>query len=75
MGQMIAEAGGFVSAPIHASVSGTVTGIKKILNNIGSKVDAVIIENDEQYESVPISDGVFDSLSKEEVLNKIREAE
>ena len=28
-GQMIAEAGGFVSAPIHASVSGTVTGIKK----------------------------------------------
>ena len=49
-GQMIAEAGGFVSAPIHASVSGTVTGIKKILNNMGSKVDAIIIENDEQYE-------------------------
>ena len=73
-GQMIAEAGGFVSAPIHASVSGTVTGIKKILNNMGSKVDAVIIENDEQYESVPdqVTESL-DSLSKEEVLNKIRE--
>ena len=71
---MIAEAGGFVSAPIHASVSGTVTGIKKILNNMGSKVDAVIIENDEQYESVPdqVTESL-DSLSKEEVLNKIRE--
>ena len=73
-GQMIAEAGGFVSAPIHASVSGTVTGIKKILNNMGSKVDAIIIENDEQYESVPdqVTESL-DSLSKEEVLNKIRE--
>ena len=27
--QMIAEAGGFVSAPVHASVSGTVKGIEK----------------------------------------------
>ena len=73
-GQMIAEAGGFVSAPIHASVSGTVTGIKKILNNMGSKVDAIIIENDEQYESVPdqVTESL-DSLSKEEILNKIRE--
>lgn len=71
---MIAEAGGFVSAPIHASVSGTVTGIKKILNNMGSKVDAIIIENDEQYESVPdqVTESL-DSLSKEEILNKIRE--
>ena len=70
-GQMIAEAGGFVSAPIHASVSGTVTGIKKILNNMGSKVDAIIIENDEQYESVPdqVTESL-DSLSKEEILNK-----
>ena len=52
-GQMIAEAGGFVSAPIHASVSGTVTGIKRVLNNVGNKVDAIIIENDGQYESIP----------------------
>ena len=41
---------------------------------MGSKVDAVIIENDEQYESVPdqVTESL-DSLSKEEVLNKIRE--
>ena len=29
-GQKIAEAGGFVSAPIHSSVSGTVKGIMKL---------------------------------------------
>ena len=32
-GQMIAEAGGFVSSPIHASVSGTVKGIEKRLTS------------------------------------------
>ena len=35
-GQMIAEAGGFVSAPVHASVSGTVKGIEKRLTATGS---------------------------------------
>ena len=68
-GQMIAEAGGFVSAPIHASVSGTVTGIKRVLNNVGNKVDAIIIENDGQYESIPEEKTEsLDSLSKEETL-------
>ena len=31
-GQKIADAGGFVSVPLHASVSGTVKGIEKHLN-------------------------------------------
>ena len=50
MGQMIAEAGGFVSAPIYASVSGTVKGIEPHLTTVGSVVDAIVIENDEKYE-------------------------
>lgn len=32
VGQKIAEAGGFVSAPIHASVSGTVKGVVSTLD-------------------------------------------
>ena len=44
-GQMIAEAGGFVSAPVHASVSGTVKGIEKRLTATGSMVDSIIVEN------------------------------
>ena len=48
-GQMIAEAGGFVSAPVHASVSGTVKGIEKRLTATGSMVDSIIVENDGLY--------------------------
>ena len=51
-GQKIADAGGFVSAPIHASVSGTVKGIEQRLTATGSRVNSIIIENDQKYESV-----------------------
>ena len=73
-GQKIAEAGGFVSAPIHASVSGTVTGIEKRKNATGGMVDAVIVENDEQYESVKFEEADPDSLSRDDILARIREA-
>ena len=60
-GQKIADAGGFVSVPLHASVSGTVKGIEKHLNATGSMVDCIVIENDQQYQEV------------EEILNRIKE--
>ena len=41
-GQMIAEAGGFVSAPVHASVSGTVKAIEQRFNPTGTKTDCKI---------------------------------
>ena len=49
-GQKIAEAGGFVSSPIYASVSGTVKAIEKHLNPTGSSMDCIVIENDGTYE-------------------------
>ena len=33
-GQKIAEMGGFVSTPIHATVSGVVKDLKKVRNNV-----------------------------------------
>ena len=38
-GQKIAEANGFVSVPLHASVSGTVKGFEKRLTAAGSMAD------------------------------------
>lgn len=73
-GQMIAEAGGFVSAPVHASVSGTVKGIEKRKNATGGLVDAIIVENDELYESVEFKEDDPEKLSKDEILQKIKEA-
>ena len=73
-GQKIAEMGGFVSANIHASVSGTVKEIKKVRNNVGSMVDAIVVENDEKYETGDFqSVQSLDSLSKEEILERIKE--
>ena len=46
VGQLIAEAGGFVSAPIHASVSGKVTAVGPMLASTGAKVTAITIESD-----------------------------
>lgn len=73
-GQKIAEMGGFVSANIHASVSGTVKEIKKVRNNVGAMVDAIVVENDEKYETVEFQSAAsLDALSKEEVLERIKE--
>ena len=72
-GQKIAEAGGFVSAPIHSSVSGTVKGIEKRLTAVGAMGDAIIIENDGLYESVEYAPAKLSDLSKEDILKRIQE--
>ena len=76
VGQKIAEAGGFVSACVISSVSGTVKAIEKRLVASGAKVDAIVVENDGTYETVPGFGEVCDpsKLSKEEIRNKIKEA-
>ena len=73
-GQKIAEAGGFVSAPIHSSVSGTVKKIEPRVTAQGGKCDAIIVENDGQYEEVsyePVTD--LNALTKKEILERIKE--
>lgn len=73
-GQMIAEAGGFVSAPIYASVSGVVKGIEKRLTATGGYCDAIIVENDETYESLAFEVRDPEKLSKEEIRGIIQKA-
>ena len=72
-GQKIADAGGFVSVPLHASVSGTVKGIEKRLNTTGSMVDCIVIENDQQYQETEFQEARLEDLTKEEILNRIKE--
>ena len=72
-GQKIADAGGFVSVPLHASVSGTVKGIEKRLDATGSMVDCIVIENDQQYQETEFQEARLEDLTKEEILNRIKE--
>lgn len=74
-GQKIAAAGGFVSAPVYSSVSGTVKAIEPRLNPTGSMVNCIVIENDEKYEEAEYpAVKPLDEMSKEEILNAIGEA-
>lgn len=46
LGQLIGDSDAYVSAPIYASISGTVTEIKEITLSTGIKSQAVVIESD-----------------------------
>lgn len=74
-GQKIAEASGFVSSPIFSSVSGTVKAIEPRRGAVGDMVNSIIIENDGEMKEVdyqPVDN--IDTLSKEDIINKVKEA-
>lgn len=76
VGQLIAEASGFVSANIHSSVSGTVKAVEPRLLSSGSKVNSIIVENDGLFESVEFipNKKPIEELTKEEILEAIKAA-
>ncbi len=78
VGQRIAESGGFVSANIHSSVSGTVFKIDNVIDTSGYKKPCVIInvEGDEWDENIDKSKELKKdfTLSSEEIIKKINEA-
>lgn len=74
MGQKIAEAQGFVSVPVHASVSGVVMAIEEIPGLNGHPVQAIVIENDGKDEQACEAPRDIDALSKEEIIACIKDA-
>lgn len=75
VGQKIADAGGFVSAPVHSSVSGTVKTIEPRRVATGDMVMSIIIENDGLYEEIGFSGKKsLDAVKREEIVGLVREA-
>ncbi len=81
VGQMIAEAGGFVSAPIFSSVSGTVQKIDAVTDASGYGKPAIFIEveGDEWMEGIDRSDSLVTlsdrpDLTDKDIIEKIRNA-
>ena len=75
VGQMIAEAGGFVSAPVHSSVSGIVDEIRPCTLASGVVVTAIVIDNDFQDEWVPLQPAEHpETLNAKELQDIIRGA-
>lgn len=77
-GQLIGEAGGFVSSNIHSSVSGTVTAVDTFVNAQGLRQPAVTIkvEGDDWAEGVDTTDTIVRecTLSPKEIVAKIAAA-
>ena len=76
LGQTIAEAGGFVSASVAASVSGVVKAVGLKMTQSGDEAMAITVENDCEYEAVEGFGAPRDyaSMSKEEIREAIRNA-
>ena len=74
-GQKIGDGEG-LCVPVHASVSGTVVAIEPRPHTSGRMVNAIVIENDMQDETVPEigCDQPLEALDAETVLHTIREA-
>lgn len=75
-GQKIAQADGFVSAPVYSSVSGTVKAIEERLVTNGNKVMSIVIANDGEEKTVDSfgADRNADLLSADEIMNIIKES-
>ena len=81
VGQLIAEAGGFVSAPIFSSVSGVVAKIDCVVDATGYRKPSIIIkvEGDDWEECIDRSDKLerlsdHQELSPEDIVGRIKDA-
>lgn len=76
VGQKIGEPGGFISACVISSVSGTVKALETRMVANGAMVPSIIVENDGEYETVEGFGRDRDpkTLSKEEIRNIVKEA-
>jgi len=78
VGQLVAKASGFVSANIHASVSGTVTSIEPVTDMSGFKKSAIVIqvEGDEWMPEIDRSDDIVRDITidSQNIIKKITDA-
>ncbi len=74
-GELIGEPVGFVSAPVHSSVSGKVIAIGDFLNAMGKMINSVVIENDYKDEWTILKDNPdYLNLSPDSLREKIQNA-
>ena len=78
VGQKIGEAGGFVSSPVHSSVSGTVKVVEERMTFRGTKDMCVVITQDGEFEeSEEITQRVcqdYSHLTKEQLIEIVKES-
>ncbi len=78
VGQLIAEASGFISTNIHSPVSGTVFKLDNVIDGSGYKRPGIIInvDGDEWDESIDISDTLITEITDDAqaIIDKVKKA-
>jgi len=75
IGTLIGTPEGFVSAPVHASVSGKVIALGEFPTAMGRPTEAIVIENDGKEEWEPLKEAPDPmGLTPEEIKEKIKAA-
>ena len=70
-GQMIGEANGFVSAPVHSPTSGVIKDVTTALNPTGARIPAVLLESDGEDKACEMLEPIKDWQNTEtDVLRK-----
>jgi len=76
VGQLIGEATGFVSVPVHTPIAGKVAAVGRFPHPLGGEQEAIVIEGDgtdDWHESVVARENV-DSLTPSEIKDIVRGA-
>ncbi len=73
-GQKIGATDKFVSAPVHASLSGTVTAIEPRPFMLGDMVDSIVIAVDKVQETVELTENDLEKMSSDEIRAAVKEA-
>ena len=74
-GQKVGDSEAFVSAPVHASLSGTVREIRPRLTFTGDRVESVVIDVDpKQQERELKPKRVSEKVTEKEIIGALREA-
>lgn len=75
-GQILGEAGGFVSSPVHATICGKIIGLGNFKHPLGQLMPAIVIERDKEAVETDFTKNKTNGLElpKEEIFKRIKDA-
>jgi len=74
IGTLIAKENGFISAPVHSSIAGTVSSISKTFLQTGFQKTSIVIKKDTSNETEFLQPLDYDTISSYEIIQRVRDA-
>ena len=74
IGTLIAKENGFISAPVHSSIAGTVSSISKTFLQTGFQKTSIVIKKDTSNETEFLQPLDSDTVSSQEIIQRVCDA-